>query len=262
VPVPVWLEAGVVPELVGVDVWVTEVVPAVVGEVVLFGSVLTAGALAGARVVVVSDRRTSIDGFEPPLPTEGAVVVGAAATVVAVVAVAGAVVVGVVAGATVVTVVPLVPWVAVWLPAGDEAGAVSAEADRAFSTRTSPARSMSDATHLRGLTTSILRLVLIGRNRPPWWDCGRGGPATETQGPAAGTRAVNHGPNGAGKHLLGLLTCMFVPVGGCWTDQRIPLERPLLPGGRGHPAGAPVVHRSQGQTISAVIGATASGVCS
>ncbi len=92
-------------------------------------------------------------------------------------AVAGATVVGEVAGATVVTglawaLLVDVPWD--WVPAGAEAGAVSAEAGPAFSTRKSPARSAKDATHLRGLTTSFLVLELIGLNRPPSLGCERG----------------------------------------------------------------------------------------
>ena len=103
----------------------------------------------------------------------GTVVVGA-------VAVAGAAVVGVVAGATVVTGLAVVgamvllgvPWD--WVPAAVVAGAVSAEAGPACSTRKRPARSAKDKAHLRGLTTSFLVLELIGLNRPPSLGCERG----------------------------------------------------------------------------------------
>ena len=72
---------------------------------------------------------------------------------------AGAAVVGVVVAGTLLAVV--VPWD--WVPAVPEgAGAVCAEAGRAFSTRKRPARSAKAATHLRGRTSSFLRLLLIG----------------------------------------------------------------------------------------------------
>ena len=79
-------------------------------------------------------------------------------------AVAGATVVGEAAGATVVTglawaLLVDVPWD--WVPAGAGAGAVSAEAGPAFSTRKRPARSAKAATHLRGRTSSFLGLLLI-----------------------------------------------------------------------------------------------------
>lgn len=78
--------------------------------------------------------------------------------------VAGAAVVGVVVAGTLLAVVP---WD--WVPAVPEgAGAVCAEAGRAFSTRKRPARSAKAATHLRGRTSSDLGLLLIGLNRPPW----------------------------------------------------------------------------------------------
>jgi hypothetical protein len=107
----------------------------------------------------------------------GTVVVGAGA------AVAGAAVVGAGAGATAPLWGPLgptvvtglavdVPWD--WVPAAVEAGAVSAEAGPACSTRKRPARSAKDAAHLRGLTTSFLVLALIGLNRPPSLGCERG----------------------------------------------------------------------------------------
>ena len=132
-------------------------VVAAVGEVVL---VVSDFATAGATVVdgvVVTDWRTASDGFEPPPPLTGTVVVGAGWAAV----VAGAAVVGG-AGATVVGVLATVPWD--WVPAAAGAGAVCAEAGRAFSTRKSPARSAKAATHLRGRTSSILGLLLIGLN--------------------------------------------------------------------------------------------------
>jgi hypothetical protein len=97
----------------------------------------------------------------------------------AAVALTGAAVVGGVAGATVVTGLAVaasllvgVPWD--WVPAAVVAGAVSAEAGPAFSTRKRPARSAKDATHLRGLTTSFLVLELIGLNGPPSWAASAG----------------------------------------------------------------------------------------
>lgn len=85
------------------DVGLTVVEPAVVGGVVLFVSDCTTlgpfdelGALG-----VLAAWSIASEGFEPPLPLGGTVVVGAGCTVVLVVA--GAVVVGGVAGATVVT---------------------------------------------------------------------------------------------------------------------------------------------------------------
>ncbi|HET7721432.1 MAG TPA: hypothetical protein VFK43_15805, partial [Acidimicrobiales bacterium] len=141
------------------DVWVTEVVPAVVGAVVVlvvsdgFTAADPLGCVGTVVVVALICWSTASDGFDPPVPV-GTVVVGAA------VAVAGAAVVGVVAGATVVTGLAVVPWD--WVPAAVVAGAVSAEAGPAFSTRKRPARSAKDATHLRGLTTSFLVLELIG----------------------------------------------------------------------------------------------------
>jgi hypothetical protein len=161
----VWA-AGLELPPVPIDGWLAEGEPVGVGATVLGVVDFTTG---GAVVVVVSDWSTAIDGFEPPVPMSGTVV-GVGATVVA-----GAAVVGGAAGAAVVGVLAVVPWLPVWVAAGGEAGAVSAEAGRAFSTRRRPARSAKDATHLRGLTTSILVLVLIGRNGPPVLDCERGG---------------------------------------------------------------------------------------
>jgi hypothetical protein len=209
------------------DVWLTGVEPAVAGVVVtVVPEAGTTVVLVGAgTVVVTTDCSVASDTIELPLPV-GTVVVGAGATVVLT---AGAAVVGGLDGATVVA-VAAVPWVPVWVPAGGEAGAVSAEADPVCSTRKRPARSAKDATHLRGLTTSFLGLVLIGLDEPPRLHCGRGGRKT-----AAGTRAVNHGPEQGGKDPIGPLTCTYVAVGGCWTDQRVALERPSLPGaGRLH----------------------------
>ena len=163
--------AGAEPSPVAVDVWVTVVVPAVVGAVVLvvsdgFTAADPLGCVGTVVVVAVICWSTANDGLEPPVPV-GTVVVGAA------VAVAGAAVVGV-AGATVVTGLAVeVPWD--WVPAAVVAGAVSAEAGPAFRTRKRPARSAKDATHLRGLTTSFLVLALIGLNRPPSLGCERGG---------------------------------------------------------------------------------------
>lgn len=169
-------------------------------------SVLTTAAAPGETGEVVvdwADCRIANDGFEPPTPLTGTVVVGAGATVVAVVA-GAAVVGGAAAGATVVTgVLPacslLIPWAPVWVPAGGEAGAVWAVAGRALSTRRRPARSANDATHRRGLTTSIRTLKLIGLNRPPWLGCVRG-----TCEVSAGTTAFNHGPEQPGNHAFGL----------------------------------------------------------
>lgn len=92
------------------DDWVTGAVAAVVGVVVLFGSDFTRAAAAdGAGVVVVVviaaliACSTSGDGFEPPTPLTGTVVLGAGATVVF--GVAGAAVAGATVG--VLTVAPL-----------------------------------------------------------------------------------------------------------------------------------------------------------
>lgn len=171
--------AGAEASPVAFGVWVTEVVPAVNGAVVVL--VVSDGFTAadplgcvGTVVVVIAVICWSswIDGLDPPDP-EGTVVVGAA------VAVAGAAVVAGVVGATVVTglavppLLPDVPWD--WVPAAEGAGAVSAEAGPELSTRNSPARSAKDATHLRGLTASFLVLELIGLNRPPSLGCERGG---------------------------------------------------------------------------------------
>ncbi len=151
--------------------WVTEVEAGVDGEVVPLVGVVTVavGVGAGATVVVVAatawaDWRTASDGFEPPLPPGATVVVGADATVVAVVPVAGAAVVGgvVVASAVAGAALAVVPWVPVWVPAGAVAGAVSAEAGRALSRRNSPPRSAKAATHLRGRTSSFRGLLVIG----------------------------------------------------------------------------------------------------
>lgn len=172
--------AGAEPSPVAFDVWATGVVPAVTGAVVVlvvsdgFTAADPLGCVGTVVVVAANCWSTAKDGFDPPLPV-GTVVVGAGA------AVAGAAVVGVVAGATVVTglasVLLEVPWD--WVPAGAGAGAVSAEAAWALSNKRRPARSAKDATHLRGRTTSILLLALIGLNRPPCSGCeseGRGPP--------------------------------------------------------------------------------------
>jgi hypothetical protein len=141
-------------------VWDTEVVPAAT-VVVLVVSGFTAGAATVVGGLVVTVARIAIDGFEPPVPLTGTVVVGA-------IVVAGAAVVGVVVETTAgVVLATVVPWD--WVPAAPEgAGAVSAEAGPAFSTRKRPARSAKAATHLRGRTSSFLGLLLIGLNRPPW----------------------------------------------------------------------------------------------
>lgn len=107
----------------------------------------------------------AIDGLELPDPLTGTVVLGAGAGATVVLVVLGAAVVGGVVDAVVALLGP-VPWVPV-APAGALAGAVSAEAGPAASTRKRPARSARDATHLRGLTTSILGSELIGLQRPP-----------------------------------------------------------------------------------------------
>jgi hypothetical protein len=136
----------------------------VAGEEVLFVSDFTTAVVLG-WLSLAADSRTAIVGLDPPLPPGGAVVVGAGATVTLVVA--GATVVGGVVVATVVTGTLLaVPWVP-WAPAGADAGAVWAEAGPACRTRNRPARSARDAAHLRGLTTSILGLVLIALTGPP-----------------------------------------------------------------------------------------------
>ena len=57
---------------------------------------------------------------------------------------------------------PVTDWLSPSLAAGPEAGAVSAEAGPEGSTRKSPVRSAKAAAHLRGLTASILALVLMG----------------------------------------------------------------------------------------------------
>jgi hypothetical protein len=156
--------AGAEPSPVAVDVWVTEVVPAVTGAVVVlvvsdgFTAADPLGCVGTVVVVAVICWSTANDGFDPPVPT-GTVVVGAGA------AVAGATVVGEVAGATVVGLAVCVPWD--WVPVG----AVSAEAALALRTRKRPASRAKDATHLRGRTTSILLLALIGLNRPPCSGC-------------------------------------------------------------------------------------------
>lgn len=177
-----------------VDDSVAEAEAGVDGAVVLFVSVsaapvgLETGALAATDW---TDCRTASDGFEPPLPLGATVVLGACC---AGVLVADAAVVGGVAGATVVGVLPpSVPWAPVWVPE-----AVWAEAGPAFSTRKSPVRSARDAAHLRGLTTSILELLLIGLKRPPWLHCEREGRTA-----FAGTREVNHDPGPPAIPLLG-----------------------------------------------------------
>jgi len=80
-------EAGVPPPFGDTVVggWLTGVVAAVVGVVVLFVSDFTTA--AGVVVVVDSDWSTESDGTEPPLPPGGTVVAGADATVVFVVGV-------------------------------------------------------------------------------------------------------------------------------------------------------------------------------
>lgn len=167
--------AGAEPSPVAFDVWVTEVVPAVNGAVVVlvvsdgFTAADPLGFVGTVVVVAFICWSTASDGLDPPVPV-GTVVVGAGA-------VAGATVVGAAAGATVVTGLAValleVPWD--WVPAAAGAGTASAEAGRAFSTRKRPARSAKDATHLRGLTTSFLVLELIGLNRPPSLGCERRG---------------------------------------------------------------------------------------
>jgi hypothetical protein len=222
--------------------------------VLLVSDFTTAAPPAGAGAVVeVTDWRTDSGAFEPPLPTEGTVVLGVGATVVLM---AGAVVVGGVAGATVVTgaLLAAVPWV--WVPAGGEAGADSAEAGRAFSTRKSPARSAKEAAHLRGLTTSVLELLLIGLNRPPWLAAG-----AAAVGPPQGRGKLTMAPEGPTRSNWPL-TCTFSRVGMCWTDQRFALDRALLPTVAEALPPDPVLHRVHGQRISAVTGATAPVPCS
>jgi hypothetical protein len=160
---------------------------------VLVVSDFTAAAATVVGGVVVTVFRIAIVGFEPPDPLTGTVVAGAGAVV------AGAAVVGGAAGATVVTGTLLaslllvdVPWD--WVPAAAGAGAVSAEAGRACSTRNRPAKSAKAATHLRGRTSSDLGLLLIGADGPPWRGCERGGRRA-----AAGTGEVNHAPRGGDK---------------------------------------------------------------
>jgi hypothetical protein len=165
--------AGAEASPVAGDVWVTVVVPAVTRAVVVLvvsdglAAADPLGCVGTVVVVALICWSRANDGLDPPVPV-GTVVVGAA--------VAGAAVVGVVAGATVVglavAALPEVPWD--WVPAAGAAGAVSAEAGPAFSTRKSPARSAKDATHLRGRTTSFLVLELIGLNGPPSLGCERG----------------------------------------------------------------------------------------
>ena len=171
----------------------TEVEPAVVGvDVLLVSDVTTAWPAGfGATVVtgVLADWRTANDGFEPPLPLGGTVVAGAGATVALVVA--GAAVVGGVAVATGAgALLATVPWVPV-APADAEVGAVSAEAGWLFRTRKRPARSAKDAAHLRGLTASILGLVLIRLNEPPQLTGCAGG-----VGPPQGRGRFNTVPRG------------------------------------------------------------------
>jgi hypothetical protein len=206
--------AGAEPPPVAVDVWVTGVVPAVVGAVVVLvvsdGLAATdpLGFVGTVVVVALICWSNSSEGFDPPLPV-GTVVVGAGA------AVAGAAVVGVAAGATVVTglaaaLLVEVPWD--WVPAAVVAGAVSAEAGPECSTRKRPARSAKDATHLRGRTTSILVLALIGLNRPP-----SSGLRARRSWTSAGTREVNHGATGRTRDLgppdLGFWPCWSVLEG-------------------------------------------------
>ena len=139
--------------------WVTETSPADVGAAVLFDSCFSTPAPVGA-VGLLAAWSTASDGFEPPLPPWGTVVLVTGAVVLVV---AGA---SVVVGATAVFTVVLVTAVP-WAPgadgasAGDVAGAASAEAGPEPKSKKRPARSAKDATHLRGLTTSFLGLVLI-----------------------------------------------------------------------------------------------------
>jgi hypothetical protein len=155
----------------------------------------------GATVVAVelAAWRTANDGLDPPLPLAGTVVVGAGATVVPVVA--GAAVVGGVAGATVVAgaLLAAVPWVPL-APADPVVGAVSAEAALALRTRKRPARSAKDAAHLRGLTASILGLVLIRLNEPPQLTGGAGGVS-----PPQGRGRFNTAPTTAARTVLAVL---------------------------------------------------------
>jgi len=161
--------------LFAIDVWVTEVDPAVVGEEVLFVSCFTTlvpPAVAG----LLAASRNANDGVELPVPIEGTVVLVTGLTVVLVVGsvlVLGAVPV---VGATVVLTGTLVT-VAPWTPAeagasaGGVAGAASADAGPEPRSRKSPARSAKDAAHRRGLTTSIFGLALICPDYGLSWAC-------------------------------------------------------------------------------------------
>jgi hypothetical protein len=105
--------------------------------------------------------RTAIDGFEPPDPLTGTVVLGTALTVVLVVGATVPLGASVEFPGELSAAGALVPWAPVEEPAGDVAGAASAEAGPEPTSRKSPARSAKDAAHLRGLTTSFLGLELI-----------------------------------------------------------------------------------------------------
>jgi len=176
-----------------VDDWLTEVEAAGAGEgalwVICFTATVDEVVGAGAVVGGLSEAMTAMLGLEPPPPLTGPV--AAAGWAVVLVAAAGADGAGAgtgVAGAAllpltgtaVVTVAPDVPWEPVEAP-----GAVSAEAGRAPRSRKRPARSAKDAAHLRGLTASLLGLVLIWLDRPPCLNCVREGRKT-----SAGTREV------------------------------------------------------------------------
>jgi len=149
--------------LFAIDVRVTEVDPAVVGEEVLFVSCFTTlvpPAVAG----LLAASRNANDGVELPVPIEGTVVLVTGLTVVLVVGAA------VVLTGTPVTGVPWTPAEA-GASAGGVAGAASAEAGPEPRSRKSPARSAKDAAHRRGLTTSIFGLALICPDYGLSWAC-------------------------------------------------------------------------------------------
>jgi len=161
---------GLAPSLFGTEDWIpgdwiTDVDPATVGATRLLASGLLVSGFGATGSVgaltALAACSTASEGLEPPLPPRGAALLVAGATVVD-----GAVVLGVTGG--VVVLVAPVPWTP------DAAGALvdvadgaSAEAGRAPRSKRSPARSAKDATHLRGLTTSILGLLLKCWDRPP-----------------------------------------------------------------------------------------------
>jgi hypothetical protein len=223
----------------------TEVEPAVVGEEVLWVTCFTTLDPPG-EPSVLADWSTSMLGFEPPDPLTGTVVV-TGLTVLGVVA-GGAVVGGVLAGtvvagaATVVgAVLPGVPWVPSEAP-----GAAWAEAGRAPRSRKSPARSAKDATHLRGLTASLLGLVLIWLDRPPCLGCVR-----EGRRASAGTGEVYHGPGEDGKHRIGTFEPADQHFCPCWSpvgDQRRMLERRPAARGRLAPVPGLVIHTAGART--------------